>query len=79
MDRNILDLKPDFKDNPELFVNIGKIEGVIEYLRDTMDADIRRYFEAQDDNKRDMIRGHYQFAKSLVENIIRHRKENLTK
>lgn len=41
----------------ELFEQLARIDGLTDYLRDIMVKDINRYFAAQNDNERAIIRG----------------------
>ncbi len=40
-----------------VFKGLSQVEGLQEFLRDTMVKDLRRYFIAQNDKEREMIRG----------------------
>ena len=41
----------------ELFQAMSSVDGLADFFRDTMMNDIRRYFAAQTDHERDIIRG----------------------
>lgn len=61
----------DKKVEKELFEKLVEVEGFMEYLRATCEADIHRYFTATNEKERDMIRGAYSRAlyfKSLLVN-----------
>ncbi len=40
-----------------VFKALSMVDGIQEFFRDTMAKDLRRYFVAQDDKEREMIRG----------------------
>jgi hypothetical protein len=41
----------------QLFTQLSGVDGLLDYLADTMRADINRYFSAVTDKDRDIIRG----------------------
>ncbi len=41
----------------EIYQHMGNIDGLLDHLRDTMVNDIKRYFAAQTDIERSIIRG----------------------
>lgn len=45
------------KEGEKIYKELGGIDGFVELLRDTMVNDIRRYFAAQTEKERDIIRG----------------------
>jgi hypothetical protein len=58
----------------EIYDALSGIEGLVDYLSDTMNKDIRRYFAAQTDKERDLIRG--AFARtSYIRALVLDRKE----
>lgn len=63
------DLKLDKKFEKEVFDNVAGIDGVKEYLRDTIAQDVKRYFKASTDSERDQVRGAYSrtlYLRSLI-------------
>lgn len=54
----------------EIFTAMGGIDGILDYLRDTMVADVKRYFAAQNDHDRDIIRGGFSRTAFLRSQII---------
>jgi hypothetical protein len=58
--------------NPELYSDMAKIDGLHEFFRETMINDIKRYFAAQTDRERDIIRGAFSrtnYLKNLLDNV----------
>lgn len=45
------------EEGEKIYKELGAIDGLVELLRDTMVNDIRRYFAAQTEKERDIIRG----------------------
>lgn len=43
----------------EVFQQMGRIDGLLDFLRDVMMNDIKRYFNAATDREREIIRGGY--------------------
>ncbi len=41
----------------EIFAQLANVDGLMDFLRDTMVNDIKRYFSAQTDRERDIVRG----------------------
>jgi len=54
----------------EVFATLSKLDGVEEYLRQTMVEDIKRYFSAPDDISRERIKGHYALASYMRRELI---------
>jgi hypothetical protein len=62
------EIPKDFSE--QIFKQLRNVEGLSEYLRLTMQADIKRYFTVGSDKERDMLRGHYTFASYLRGGLI---------
>jgi hypothetical protein len=45
------------KEEKKLFENLSAVDSFVDYLRATTAKDIQRYFAAEDDRQRDIIRG----------------------
>lgn len=71
---NPLEYEMDEKWETECLIDVNKSDEFLEYLKHTMGLDVLRYFSAQDDNSRNIIKGHYSFAKYLRAKILRTRK-----
>lgn len=56
---NPLDTDVNKEEEIQLFRELSKVEGLDDYLRDTMGEDIKRSFMAQDDVSRATIKGGY--------------------
>lgn len=53
----------------EIYQSLAGVEGYLDYLKDTMNADIKRYFNAQTDGERQLIRGAFartSFIRALI-------------
>ncbi len=53
----------------EIYAQMGNIDGLLDHLRDTMVNDIKRYFAAQTDIERSIIRGAFSrtsYFRSLI-------------
>ncbi len=53
----------------EIYAQMGSIDGLLDHLRDTMVNDIKRYFAAQTDTERSIIRGAFSrtsYFRSLI-------------
>lgn len=53
----------------EIYASMGNIDGLLDHLRDTMVNDIKRYFAAQTDAERQIIRGAFSrtsYFRSLI-------------
>jgi hypothetical protein len=61
------------QDEFQIFDEISKIEGIENYLRDTMARDVKRYFTASDDHGRDQVRGAY--ARTMYWRSLLNRKD----
>lgn len=67
-DLDVVDItKPGIK---EIFQAMSGIDGLLDYLKDTMGADIKRYFAAQTDHERDLIRGAFARTSFLRASIL---------
>jgi len=61
----------DKKVEKEMFEKASGVDGLMDYLHTTLEADIHRYFSATTEKERDMIRGAYSrtaFFKSMLVN-----------
>ncbi len=68
-DINSLSL-PDEKEQAKIYKELNTIEGLVDMLRDTMVQDMRRYFAAQTDKERDIIRGGFARTAYWVARIL---------
>lgn len=60
------------QDEFNIFEQIGAIDGIDEYLRDTLSRDLKRFFASQDPKQQEQVRGAY--ARSLYWRSMLHRK-----
>jgi hypothetical protein len=54
----------------EIFRALGNVDGLLDYLRDTMCNDIKRYFAATNDKDRDIIRGGFSRTSYIRARIL---------
>ena len=54
---NVSEYKITAADSKRMFEDLAAVEGFLDYLRATSAQDIQRYFAAEDDKQRDIIRG----------------------
>ena len=54
----------------QIFDQLAGVDGLLDFLRDTMVNDIKRYFAAQTDKERDIIRGGYSRTAYLRDSIL---------
>jgi hypothetical protein len=59
----------DVELNPDVLRDLAHVDGIIEFLRATMNRDVIRYFDAQSDADRNMIRGAYNRTDYLLKSI----------
>lgn len=55
-----------------IFEQMNKIEGLDDYLRNTMSKDVKRYFQASSEKEREQVRGAY--ARALYFRGLLHKK-----
>lgn len=55
----------------QVFSDLSRVEGLLDFLRDTMVSDIRRYFAAQTEKERDIIRGGFSRTAYLKTEIMK--------
>lgn len=53
-----------------LFQDLARVEGFSEYLKETMSNDIKRYFSAQTDHERNVIRGGFSRTSYLRARLL---------
>lgn len=58
----------------EFYKALSRVEGVDEYFRLTILADLKRYFTAATEKERDIIRGHITLANHLRSAVVSSRK-----
>lgn len=63
LSRYDLELKESKELEEQIFEELRKVQGFTKYLQSTMNQDIVRYFNAQDEGQRNLIRG--AFLRSL--------------
>jgi hypothetical protein len=56
---NPMDVDLDKDETVRLFAELAKVDGIDDYLRDTMGEDLKRYWLAQDDLARAQVKGAY--------------------
>lgn len=61
---------PDEKEEAKIYKELNAVEGIIDILRDTMVKDIRRYFAAQTEKERDIIRGAFSRTAHWMTKIL---------
>lgn len=54
----------------EIFTDLAGVDGILDFLRDTMVNDIKRYFAAQNDHERDLIRGAFSRTAYLRSQVL---------
>lgn len=54
----------------EIYRAIGNVDGLLDHLKDIMLNDIRRYFAAQTEKERDIIRGGYSRTAYLRSQVL---------
>lgn len=68
---NIEDINLTKEGEDTILADLAGIDGILDYLRDTMSKDIKRYFAAQTEKERDIIRGAFARVAYLRAEIVK--------
>lgn len=73
---DLYETKIDNNKYSQMWNDLMQVDGFIDYLEETKALDIKRFFHGSPD-VHPLIKGHYQFANYLHNELVKRRKEKL--